>query len=151
MSKSIHLLAPEIANAIAAGEVIERPASVVKELIENSLDGDARRINVDVRGAGRTSIRVSDDGAGIAADELQLAFVRHATSKVTKLSDLDAVVSQCGQCRHGRRIQPIENDDDLIVERHGLQQLAHLVGHCPARLSGRRRSPWHAEQALSLK
>ena len=93
MSQSIHLLAPEIANAIAAGEVIERPASVVKELIENSLDGDARRVNVDVRGAGRTSIRVSDDGSGIVADELQLAFVRHATSKVTKLSDLDAVVS----------------------------------------------------------
>ena len=93
MSESIHLLAPEIANAIAAGEVIERPASVVKELIENSLDGDARRINVDVRGAGRTSIRVSDDGSGIAAEELQLAFVRHATSKVTKLSDLDAVLS----------------------------------------------------------
>ncbi|HET6311163.1 MAG TPA: DNA mismatch repair endonuclease MutL [Candidatus Nitrosotalea sp.] len=93
MSQAIHLLAPEIANAIAAGEVIERPASVVKELIENSLDGDARRINVDVRGAGRTSIRISDDGSGIAADELQLAFVRHATSKVTKLSDLDAVVS----------------------------------------------------------
>jgi DNA mismatch repair protein MutL len=93
VSQAIHLLAPEIANAIAAGEVIERPASVVKELIENSLDGDARRINVDVRGAGRTSIRVSDDGAGIAADELQLAFVRHATSKVTKLSDLDAVIS----------------------------------------------------------
>ena len=93
MSQSIRLLAPEIANAIAAGEVIERPASVVKELVENALDGDARRINVDVRGAGKTSIRVSDDGSGIAAGELQLAFVRHATSKVTKLSDLDAVVS----------------------------------------------------------
>ena len=93
MSQSIHLLAPEIANAIAAGEVIERPASVVKELVENSLDGDARRINVDVRGAGRTSIRVSDDGSGIAAEELELAFVRHATSKVTKLSDLNGVAS----------------------------------------------------------
>ena len=93
MSQSIHLLAPEIANAIAAGEVIERPASVVKELVENSLDGDARRINVDVRGAGRTSIRVSDDGSGNAAEELELAFVRHATSKVTKLSDLNGVAS----------------------------------------------------------
>jgi DNA mismatch repair protein MutL len=93
MSQSIHLLAPEVADAIAAGEVIERPASVVKELVENALDGDARRINIDVRGAGRTSIRVSDDGAGIAADELTLAFVRHATSKVTKLSDLVAIVS----------------------------------------------------------
>jgi DNA mismatch repair protein MutL len=93
MSGSIHLLAPEIADAIAAGEVIERPASVVKELVENALDGEARRINIDVRGAGRTSIRVSDDGAGIAPDELALAFVRHATSKVAKLSDLVAIVS----------------------------------------------------------
>jgi DNA mismatch repair protein MutL len=93
MSQAIHLLAPEVADAIAAGEVIERPASVVKELVENALDGEARRINIDVRGAGRTSIRVSDDGVGIAADELSLAFVRHATSKVAKLSDLVAIVS----------------------------------------------------------
>ena len=93
MTQSIHLLAPEIADAIAAGEVIERPASVVKELVENALDADARRINIDVRGAGRTSIRVSDDGSGVAADELALAFLRHATSKVTKLSDLNSIVS----------------------------------------------------------
>ncbi len=93
MSGSIHVLAPEVADAIAAGEVIERPASVVKELVENALDSEARRINIDVRGAGRTSIRVSDDGAGIPADELAIAFVRHATSKVSKLSDLNAIVS----------------------------------------------------------
>jgi DNA mismatch repair protein MutL len=93
VSESIHLLAPEVADAIAAGEVIERPASVVKELVENALDSEARRINIDVRGAGRTSIRVSDDGSGIPADELAIAFVRHATSKVSKLSDLNAIVS----------------------------------------------------------
>jgi DNA mismatch repair protein MutL len=93
MSQSIHLLAPEIADAIAAGEVIERPASVVKELVENALDAEARRINIDVRGSGKTSIRVSDDGAGIAADELALAFVRHTTSKVTTLSDLNGIES----------------------------------------------------------
>ena len=93
MSESIRLLAPEVADAIAAGEVIERPASVVKELLENALDSNARRVNIDVRGAGRTSIRVSDDGAGIPADELAIAFVRHATSKVSKLSDLNAIVS----------------------------------------------------------
>ena len=93
MSNSIRLLAPEVADAIAAGEVIERPASVVKELVENALDSGARRINIDVRGAGRTSIRVSDDGAGIPAEELAIAFVRHATSKVSKLSDLNAIVS----------------------------------------------------------
>jgi DNA mismatch repair protein MutL len=90
---SIHLLAPEVADAIAAGEVIERPASVVKELVENALDAEARRITIDVRGAGRTSIRVSDDGAGIASGDLALAFVRHATSKVAQLSDLDAIAS----------------------------------------------------------
>jgi DNA mismatch repair protein MutL len=93
MMGAILLLAPEVADAIAAGEVIERPASVVKELVENALDGDARRISVDIRGAGRTSIRVSDDGAGIPPSDLALAFVRHATSKVSQLSDLDAISS----------------------------------------------------------
>jgi DNA mismatch repair protein MutL len=90
---SIYLLTPEVADAIAAGEVIERPASVVKELVENALDADARRITIDVRGAGRTSIRVSDDGSGISSADLALAFVRHATSKVAALSDLDAIAS----------------------------------------------------------
>ena len=89
----IQRLPQEVADAIAAGEVIERPASVVKELVENALDAQARRITVDVRGAGRTSIRVSDDGSGMVAEELPLAFVRHATSKLAKLSDLNAITS----------------------------------------------------------
>ena len=90
---AIHQLPQEVADAIAAGEVIERPASVVKELIENALDAEARRITVDVRGAGRTSIRVNDDGSGIEPGELQLAFVRHATSKVAALPDLNAITT----------------------------------------------------------
>ena len=89
----IQMLPPEVADAIAAGEVIERPASVVKELIENALDAGARRISIDVRGAGKTSIRVSDDGAGIPAAELAVAFVRHTTSKLSKLADLVAIQS----------------------------------------------------------
>ena len=89
----IQRLPQEVADAIAAGEVIARPASVVKELVENALDAEARRITVDVRGAGRTSIRVSDDGSGMVADELPLAFVRHATSKVATLADLNGIKS----------------------------------------------------------
>ena len=93
MTESIKLLAPEVADAIAAGEVIERPASVVKELVENALDARARRISIDVRGAGKTSIRVSDDGSGIPAGELSMAFVRHATSKLATIGDLAAIQS----------------------------------------------------------
>ena len=89
----IQMLAPEVADAIAAGEVIERPASVVKELVENALDASARRISIDVRGAGKISIRVSDDGVGIPADEVGLAFVRHTTSKLTSLADLAVIES----------------------------------------------------------
>ena len=89
----IQMLPPEVADAIAAGEVIERPASVVKELVENALDAGARRISIDVRGAGKTSIRVSDDGAGIPGDELALAFVRHTTSKLARIADLSTIQS----------------------------------------------------------
>ena len=79
----IHELNSVLADQIAAGEVIERPASIVKELVENSLDAHSSRVDIIVENAGLDSIRVIDDGDGIASDDVQLAFKRHATSKIS--------------------------------------------------------------------
>jgi DNA mismatch repair protein MutL len=84
----IHILSDLVANQIAAGEVVDRPASVVKELLENALDAGATRIRIEVEGGGRKLIRIADNGSGMMRDDALLAFERHATSKVRSSGDL---------------------------------------------------------------
>ena len=90
---TIERLPDHVIDQIAAGEVVERPASVVKELCENALDAGARRLSIDVEGGGKALIRVIDDGHGMTAPEARKAFQRHATSKLRVLDDLVGIVT----------------------------------------------------------
>src|SRR3974390_3649073 len=89
----IRILPDQVANKIAAGEVVERPASVVKELLENSLDAGATDLRVEIEAGGRRLIRVADDGCGMLRDDALLAFERHATSKLSDIKDLNAIAT----------------------------------------------------------
>ncbi len=89
----IRVLPPEVAGKIAAGEVVERPASVIKELVENSMDASATDIRIEIREGGRRLMRVADNGCGIPAEEAPLAFARHATSKLSDVTDLDRITT----------------------------------------------------------
>ncbi len=91
--RAIRVLPDDVASKIAAGEVVERPASVVRELLDNAIDAGSRRVNIEIRGGGRELIRVIDDGSGIPAVDMPNAFLRHATSKISKADDLWAITT----------------------------------------------------------
>lgn len=92
MSK-INVLSKEVSELIAAGEVIDRPAAIIKELLENSIDAGANVITVEIKNGGRTYIRVTDNGSGISENDVSKAFLRHATSKISNKDDLDKILT----------------------------------------------------------
>ena len=86
--KKVHILSPDVISKIAAGEVIERPASVIKELIENALDAETKSVEVYLKEAGKTLIHIKDTGVGIERDDIETIFLRHSTSKINNADDL---------------------------------------------------------------
>jgi DNA mismatch repair protein MutL len=137
----IHLLPDSVANQIAAGEVIQRPASCLKELVENSLDAGAKRIQVLVRDAGRTLLQVIDDGCGMSEMDARLAFERHATSKITDARDLfslrtmgfrgEALASICAVAQVEMTTRRAEDETGTLIEIHGSDVVRTEPCVCP--------------------
>jgi DNA mismatch repair protein MutL len=139
---SIHVLPDQVASKIAAGEVVERPSSVVRELIDNSIDSGALHVRVEIRGGGRELIRVLDDGCGIAPDGLPTAFLRHATSKISTAEDLwairtlgfrgEALFSIAAVSRLTLASRPRSSSAGLEISLEGGKQVAEAVRGMPA-------------------
>ena len=137
----IHLLPDSVANQIAAGEVIQRPASCLKELVENSLDAGATRIQVIVRDAGRTLLQVIDDGSGMSEMDARLAFERHATSKIREAQDLfslrtmgfrgEALASICAVAQVEMTTRRAEDETGTLIEIHGSDVVRQEPCVCP--------------------
>ena len=137
----IHLLPDSVANQIAAGEVIQRPASCLKELVENSLDAGAKRVQVIVRDAGRTLLQVIDDGSGMSEMDARLAFERHATSKIKEAQDLfslrtmgfrgEALASICAVAQVEMTTRRAEDETGTLIEIHGSDVVRQEVCSCP--------------------
>ncbi len=137
----IHLLPDSVANQIAAGEVIQRPASCLKELVENSLDAGASRIQVIVRDAGRTLLQVIDNGSGMSETDARMAFERHATSKITQAQDLfslrtmgfrgEALASICAVAQVEMQTRRAEDEVGNLLEIHGSNVVRSESCSCP--------------------
>src|SRR5271165_4965174 len=115
----IHVLSENVANKIAAGEVVERPASEVKALLENALDAGARRIRVNVEEGGKKLIQVTDDGCGMVRDDAMLAFDRHATSKIRNTEDLLSIATLGFR---GEALPSIASVSRLRLETHSADE-----------------------------
>ncbi|MBE6910499.1 MAG: DNA mismatch repair endonuclease MutL [Ruminococcaceae bacterium] len=132
----IQQLSPHVADLIAAGEVVERPASVAKELLENALDAGASAVTIEIKDGGMTYLRVSDDGCGIAADELPTAFLRHATSKLRTAEDLSAIGTLGFRGEALAAISAVSRLDVLTRERGALTGASlHLEGGVPGEVA----------------
>ncbi|MDE6774743.1 MAG: DNA mismatch repair endonuclease MutL, partial [Ruminococcus sp.] len=137
----INVLSREVAELIAAGEVIERPASVIKELVENSIDSGARHITVEIKNGGTTYMRVSDDGSGIAFDDVPSAFLRHATSKIFDKDDLDkiytlgfrgeALASVCAVSKVEMMTKQRGDTYGTLYRIEGSTEISHEQSGCP--------------------
>src|SRR5882757_9365365 len=115
----IRILSDNVANKIAAGEVVERPASVVKELLENSLDAGATDIRIEVENGGRRLIRITDNGCGMLRDDAMLAFERHATSKLSDVNDLLSIATLGFR---GEALPSIASVSRLLLETRTIQE-----------------------------